>query len=395
MLLSCSPSLRTFAYNIVPILSKRLASTFGSEVLIVHSWGIAMRLIFRLTCAVALTFVGSSSAVSKPMAFYADTSEEHRMFVQIARGGVADVYASGEIDEGTTERFLAYLKVNKIEFADVHFNSPGGSLLEGIRLGRAIRALGFSTHIGVYTPTYVENASKDSVCASACAYAFAGGVSRFLDEYSGMLGVHQFYSSNADVSGETVQRASGLIVAYLDEMGIDAKAFAISTVADRDGMIWLSPEDALELRFANNGVAPPVAEIKLMDMRPYLRVQQEHHNVTTRVLFTCEDRQLHMAFGIVTDPETSQLIMAFPRRSYLELDFKEFLVMPDASGAEATESVVWIGREMTPDSVRRFAAASKVDGWVDGSGAVRWGAQLDVPPVRDKIEDYARQCFNG
>jgi hypothetical protein len=350
--------------------------------------------IMGFVCGLLTAAFLSSPAAAAPMTFFMETSAESRFFT-MTQGGVFRIYASGEITEGTTERMLAFVRDQKVEAAKIHFDSPGGSLLEGMKLGRAIRALGFQTTVGVYNPKYVDGANSHSICASACAYAFAGGVSRFLDEYSGALGIHQFYSAVGNVSGESVQQVSGIIVAYLDEMGVDAKAFTLSTRADRDGMIWLNPELALRLRFANNGVAPPVAEIRLAGMRPYLRVEQEHHNVTTRVLFTCMDRRLSIGFGIVTDPETSQFIVAFPKRSYLELDHQEYLQVAGKVGAEANDSVVWLWRDLTAANLATITRASKVDGWVDGSGAVRWGAQLDMPTVREQIVDYGRKCFAG
>jgi hypothetical protein len=339
--------------------------------------------------------ISAPAFAETPMTFFMETSQESRFFA-LTRGGVFDIYATGEITEGTTDRLLAFVRANKVEAAKIHFNSPGGSLAEGMKLGRAIRALQFYTTIGVYNPRYIEGANESSICASACAYAFAGGTSRFLDRYTGRLGVHQFYApESAAVSGEVVQQVSGLIVAYLDEMGVNAKAFTISTVADRDGMFWLTPDIAQRLHFANNGVEVPIAEIKLAGMRPYLRIQQDFHNVTTRVLFICNSKKLSMLFGIVTNPETSAMIIAFPKRSYLELDNKEFLVFSGLTGVEANDSVVWIGRNLTPVAVAQLINATKVDGWVDGSGAVRWGAQLDMPTVRGQILDYARQCFAG
>ena len=337
----------------------------------------------------------STAAVSadEPMTFFVDMSDDERFRI-LVEGSVPDVFAIGKITEGTTERFLAFVAHNKLEMAKVHFSSTGGSLFEGIKLGKAIRTLQFHTAVGAYNPNYIADVNKNVVCASACAYAFAGGLSRFLDGDSGKLGIHQFYSKdNQQISNAFVQQTSGLIVAYLDEMGVDAKAFTISTVAGRDGMIWLDPELATELRFANNGVGPPVAEIKLIDLRPYLRIQQDFHNVTTRVLFNCDANRLSVSFGIITDPETSGMIMSFPKRSYLELDHKEFLVLDAGNGAEAADSAVWITRDLTPQTLLQLANANRIDGWVDGSGAVRWGARLDVPDVRNEITNFAKQCF--
>jgi hypothetical protein len=327
------------------------------------------------------------------MKFWISPDPVTRMSHKLLRG--ADyIYAEGEISEGTSEQFAAFVQREGIDHARVILNSPGGSLIEGIKLGRVIRALGFDTGIGVYTPDYDPNANSDSICASACAYSFAGGVSRFLDDSSGRLGLHQFYGNSADdVSGELAQQISGLLVTYLDEMGVDAKAFAVSTTVNRDGMVWLSPNDARTLRFANNGSELPTAEIKLSQMQPYLRIQQNHHNVTTRVLFLCYERQMAVQFGIVTEPTTAAMFAENQKRSYFELDNSEFMVVEGRAGANAQESTTWLERELTPKQVEQIVSANRMDAWIDGFGAVRYGAPLDLPTVREKIAEFAQQCY--
>lgn len=354
-----------------------------------------MRIVIKMVSALLVGWAVIAPAYAQQaMTFFMETDQTKRWAAKMSGDGLEDIYASGDITEGTADRFLAFIRQNGVEGAKVHFNSLGGSLLEGMKMGRAIRTMEFSTTVGVYNPRYVEGANQNAICASACAYAYAGGTSRYLNEYTGRLGVHQFYSNdNASVSGETVQQISGLIVAYLDQMGIDAKAFTISTLADRNGVIWLAPSDALKLRFANNGVELPSAEIKLAGMSPYLRVQQNHANVTTRVLFNCEGKRIHMTFGMVTDPDTSAMIGENQKRSYLELDGKEFLVEMGKTGAVANQSVVWIARFLTAQTLVQVIKSENVGGWVDGFGAVRYGATLDMPTVRSKIAEFAKQCY--
>lgn len=306
------------------------------------------------------------------------------------------IYAEGEIGSGTADEFAKFVKQKGIANARVIFNSPGGSLIEGIKLGRVIRALRFDTGIGAYSEQFDLDANRQAICASACAYSFAGGVNRFIDESSGRLGLHQFYGNTAeDVSGEMAQQISGLLVAFLDEMGVDAKAFSISTTANRDGMIWLNPQDARTLRFANNGSELPTAEIKLVGMQPYLRIQQNHHDVTTRVLFLCVEKTMAIQFGIVTEPTTAAMFAQNQKRSYFELDNSEFLVVEGSNGAHAQDSTTWLERELTPGQVKQITNANRMDAWIDGFGAVRYGAALDLLLVRDKIVDFVEQCYGG
>jgi hypothetical protein len=349
------------------------------------------------TIALALIVLACAPKASNSqsaMTFFMETDPEKRLISKTVRNGIEDVFASGEIVEGTTEDFIDFVRTNSVEAAKVHFNSPGGSLTEGMRLGSAIRHMGFHTTVGKFNPTYEPNSSRQTICASACAYAFAGGTSRFLNEYTGRLGVHQFYvDGDGGLSAEAAQYVSGLIVSYLDQMGIDTKAFTISTTADRNGMIWLTLDEATKLRLANNGSDAPVAEIRLADMVPYLRVQQDHHGASTRVLFYCNEKVIQMAFGIVTDAETSLMIAGSQKRSYLELDRKEFLTVLGSHGAEAVDDVVWIGRDLTQGTLEQISGSMEISGWVDGFGAVRWGSNLQMPTVRDQIIDFASQCY--
>jgi hypothetical protein len=329
-----------------------------------------------------------------PMTFFRETDPQKAFAEKLTGGGLVNIYASGEIVDGTADEFIEFVRKNNIGAAMVHLNSAGGSLYEGMKLGRAIRMMEFSTTVGIYQSDYNSDANKNSICASACAYAFAGGTSRYISEYTGSLGIHQFYSKNgAATSGEATQRVSGLIVAYLDEMGIDAKAFTLATIADRNGMIWLTPDTALELRFANNGSAAPTAEIKLLEMKPYLRIEQVHSHSTARVLFFCEEKQITIGFGIVTDEDSSAMIAGNQKRSYLELDDKEFLVVSGSTGGSAVRDVVWLRRNLTPATLRQLIQAQVVSAWIDGFGAVRYGTTLQIGTVRSKISEFVSQCY--
>lgn len=61
---------------------------------------------------------------------------------------------------------------------EVRFNSRGGSLEAGIEIGEAIRARRLATRV-----------TSGAVCASACVYAFLGGIIRTVDA-GGRVGIH-------------------------------------------------------------------------------------------------------------------------------------------------------------------------------------------------------------
>lgn len=353
----------------------------------------------KLLVYLAVMFLPSPPATAQSramMSFYIDVSEEGKISTELS-GGVFDIYANGEITEGTTERLIALVRENRINAAKVHFNSPGGSLIEGIKLGRALRTLGFNTTIGIHSSDPRLESDNTSICASACAYAFAGGVNRYVNEYTGKLGIHQFYSGSrvASISGETAQAYSGLIVAYLDEMGVDAKAFTLAAMTTSNDMVWLTPELAEELRFSNNGSTPTTAEIRVIGMQPYLRLEQEHDSSVARVLFNCKDKTIAMLFGIVTDPEGTDMIISYPKRSYLEADQSELLVVPGAAGISGVDSVVWIQRQISPQQLASIASSKTIFGWVDGHGALRYGTKLHMQSVKEKVLSFADQCYSS
>lgn len=154
------------------------------------------------------------------------------------------INAIGEITPSTPSEFEAFLAQTPYPPLAIRFTSPGGSLIAGIKLGEIIRKHKFNT--------------ETIMCASACAYAFFGGIERsFVDENS-KLGVHRFYHSKAlqnptlqQFSGsdldDTQQLMAGLLL-YAMKMDIDLRILAIAAEAGPEEMRWLSLEEARELR---------------------------------------------------------------------------------------------------------------------------------------------------
>lgn len=313
-------------------------------------------------------------------------SASDRLYRVIHEGGQFTVYASGEIGPGDAQRLRSLLKLRSITDARIAFNSPGGSLAEGLALGRLIRALKLDTEIRA------AGQGSTAICASACAYAFAGGVNRFYDEASARLGLHQFYStSSSGLKAQEAQVMSGILVAYLTSMGVDANAFSVSILADPDDMVWLSEKDAESLAFANNGVQPTTAEIKTVDMRPYLRLDQVRKAGHARVLLVCGTEGLAMMAGIVSNKEDAAFNSAISKRSYIELDGVEALV--EGPGATVHEDeTLWLERGLDRSTLARLLAANQLDIWTEGGGAVRFGAMLDLRPVKTKLRTYVTDC---
>ncbi|QWD80527.1 hypothetical protein ICV01_04265 [Polynucleobacter sp. MWH-Spelu-300-X4] len=86
----------------------------------------------------------------------------------------------------------------------IHFSSLGGNLAGGLQVGQLLREYEFITQTGF----------DESVCYSACAYAFMGGTIRQLGPQE-KLGLHQFYSQTNEINASKAQSISALISNYL------------------------------------------------------------------------------------------------------------------------------------------------------------------------------------
>ncbi len=197
-----------------------------------------------------------------------------RMTFMIYSAGAATEWLTGygPITPETPRDFEAYLlRKGESRLKSINLNSPGGSLIAGLRLGEILRENGFSTRIGggPYKPEYSVSTSHDyggdggneedvpAVCASACAYAFLGGVSRDYGDKA-HYGVHQFYNQTAvseptakafDATDLSLQQVmTGLIVDYIVRMGADARLIVEAAKAGHDNMRFLSPKEARDLK---------------------------------------------------------------------------------------------------------------------------------------------------
>jgi hypothetical protein len=211
------------------------------------------------TLLILALVLASSRLSAEPMHFLPggnDTRCEECAFIQ----------ASGEITPDTPKAFEAYIAAAP-HYAPkrIRLDSPGGNLGAGVALGEIIRARGYATEVGSDQvdpdghPAFGGRASERTKgqCASACAYAYLGGIERRLDGGS-QLGFHRFYQQSAlaeptakAFSGQDLDETQKLVAAlvlYVMRMGADARVVALATEAGPNEMYWIQPEEARELR---------------------------------------------------------------------------------------------------------------------------------------------------
>ena len=158
------------------------------------------------------------------------------------------IYGIGEITDDTGRQFAAAAAENAAIFATtigVVLDSPGGTLGGGLLLGDAIRRSGFNTIVG-FTYRLPNGTARVSSCLSACVWAFAGGVNRFMFA-DGSLGVHRFYGTG---SVATAQEVTAYVNLYLDRMGVSRLVQDVASLTRADDMTFLTVADALGFQLA-------------------------------------------------------------------------------------------------------------------------------------------------
>lgn len=152
----------------------------------------------------------------------------------------ACILASGDIDDRTAGDFAEFLKVHPTPRGGlVILDSPGGDLLQSLKLGNEIRDAGLDTAAG--TLDRKHDRFSGGACASACVYAFLGGVDRSV-EAGGKLGVHQIYvrGDTWALSAQDGLRLMSLVGAHVQHLcgRLDLLIPAMDTPPEQ--MHWLS-----------------------------------------------------------------------------------------------------------------------------------------------------------
>jgi len=153
------------------------------------------------------------------------------------------IMATGEIEYNDVEkldRYLSYLPKKK--HTAIYFNSPGGNLLGGIRLGKYFKRKGIKTVI-----------QGNSICASACALAFLGGTDRNGNKWmssttTSLLGFHAVSKGDgtkyADI--DQTQRIIAEILKYGHYVDAPMEIFIKQFSTPSNDMYWFSTQEELQ-----------------------------------------------------------------------------------------------------------------------------------------------------
>ncbi len=149
------------------------------------------------------------------------------------KDGGTIILLSGEIVEGDTDTLKASIKTandaGKL-VSGVRLNSPGGNLLEGLKLADAVRFAKVAT-----------NVAGSATCASACFLVYAAGATKFAN-YTAQVGIH----GASDKQGEETAASGAATVSMAraaKELGVPAAIIGRMVVTPPNEMVWLTPQD--------------------------------------------------------------------------------------------------------------------------------------------------------
>jgi hypothetical protein len=146
------------------------------------------------------------------------------------------ILAKGSVLRGDTERLDAFLSHQpQRSRTAIYLAGPGGSLYEGMRLGRYFSRNGIQT---------VVEGGHD--CASACALAFLGGRDRSGQVWrsssdNSRLGFHAFVSIDGMPKGENeTQRIVADVLSYSRDVEAPLELMIINFATPSQSIYWLS-----------------------------------------------------------------------------------------------------------------------------------------------------------
>ncbi|MBK1779709.1 hypothetical protein JHL22_00600 [Advenella sp. WQ 585] len=315
-------------------------------------------LTFILMVAVCFLLPKNSYAMKFSIMSFTSDTERSWAVLNLKRTGIFDknimigIYASGEITENSHQILRDFIKKNNIshESAVVYFSSPGGSLLGGMLLGEVIREFGFDTEVGKYDSGKVQ---EEAVCASACVYAFVGGVGRYVTD-KGILGLHRFYSKNGNLSEGITQQLSAILINYLLSMGVDPSVFSSAAVVASNEMLWLTTRQALEFKIVNYGEEPTIIKLKQTMGKSFLAIGQNHRLYSMVFSLSCLNGNTYLLSILKINPKWAKFI--YDKALVAQIDFDGYIIhsesrVGDRFGLKLDKGSVFIEKQLSKNNI--------------------------------------------
>lgn len=341
-------------------------------------------MLYRLALAAI-----SAAAVCSPQAASAmEISSSYHEGTQFMHP-ILTISMSGEIVHGDATALKAELlqyegrPLTEISF---EFDSPGGSLMEGIRIGQLIAAQPEKT-----TSRIAGGGSP--ICASACVYAYIGADFRFIEE-GAAVGVHQFYTQNELASQDALamgQELSSVILSYLVSRGVKTEFLEDIVSARGDSMVWVAHQRLAELGVVSQGVRGQSVEYVNYEGEISLRIEQDALVGKNKIVIGCGNEG---PYGIAFLQEPP---IPFEGRFMVYAGGYDHLIH-DFAYIEHGNGETVAGFKITPQVAAEIAGASAIGGRVyDMDKGIFYGFAGEVvdPKIRDMVDGCMRRFFRS
>ena len=133
------------------------------------------------------------------------------------------ILIEGEIERGDYEKVEQILRSKGPSWGALYLASPGGDLVEAMKIGKLARKLFLTVHAPGWLFKKKLKTPTNAVCASACFFIYAGAVSRTGTK----IGIHRPTLTSNQLKKLTLQSAAKksidirhFVESYLSELGV-------------------------------------------------------------------------------------------------------------------------------------------------------------------------------
>jgi len=350
--------------------------------------GLQMRL--TIVIAIVLSVIGCSAS-AKDMSFTLQEKDLRPAF-DLHQW----IFADGDIVLGTADQFTEFVKAHPQlrTGATVILNSPGGSPIEGIRLGDAIRAAGYRTDVGSAGSQPMQRLPGQ--CMSACIFPYLGGEYRYLADGSS-IGIHQFRFERdlgAAVATDVSQRISGEIVSYIKRSRADPSLFALMTQTSPEEMRIISAQELTKLKVVTGDIYSESWTFEVHDGGSYLKADQITWRGENKIIFIC-DRGRPFMMTLSQLPDRDGVIRA-TKNIEVSINEQPFNVAPKDVARQPSISgdayIAWT-ISLGPELVGALKVADSIGSGLSPAPGVFAGVRgIHVGDDREKLVGLLTEC---
>jgi hypothetical protein len=173
------------------------------------------------------------------------------MTFELVGGG--RLLATGTITAGVSKALAAEIERRGDYVKTVVLDSPGGSVVDALAMGRLIREHKFATEV-----------EAGKYCASSCPLVFAGGVERRAGDRA-IIGVHQIAAIRSAANGPSrddmsiAQNISARCQRYLGDMGVNLQVWVHAMETPHDRLFVFKPDEMRSLALVTVPPSPAKA----------------------------------------------------------------------------------------------------------------------------------------